>query len=99
MMEAASASRHGGEVSDKPPQPPVDAALLRRLQEVERTTGIPAIASREIALSILSERDDALARLERVEPPSMTDAAFAARLVEMIQRLHATRPDSPREAA
>jgi hypothetical protein len=99
MMEAASASRHGGEASDRPPQPPVDVALLRRLQQVERTTGIPAVASREIALSILSERDDALARLERVEPPSITDAAFAARLVEMIRRLRAIRPESPREAA
>ena len=99
MMEAATAARHGGEASDKPPQPPVDAALLRRLQEVEQTTGVSAVAAREIAMSIISERDEALARLDRVEPPGMPDAAFAARLTEMIGLLRSVRRGDAREAA
>jgi intracellular multiplication protein IcmO len=99
MMEAATAARHAGEASDKPPRPPVDAALLRGLQRVEQAGGIPVVAAREIALSILSERDEALARLERVEPPPITDAAFAGRLLELIGLLRAARPEAKREAA
>lgn len=99
MMEAATAARHGGEASDKPPRPPVDATLLRGLQQIEQAGGIRAVAARDIALSILSERDDALARLERVEPPPIADAAFAGRLLELIGLLRAVRPEAKREAA
>jgi intracellular multiplication protein IcmO len=48
MIEAATAARYGGEASDKPPRPPVDAALLRGLQKVEQAGGIPVVAAREI---------------------------------------------------
>ena len=99
MMEAATAMRHGGETSGKPPVPPVDAALLRRLQQLERAAGISERAAREIATSIMSERGEAVLRLERVEPPPMSDAEFARRLTELITRCRAASAEAPRKAA
>lgn len=99
MMEAATASRHAGEASSKPPVPPVDAGLLRRFQQMERAAGVSAMAAREIATSIMAERDEALARLERVDPPAMSDAEFVRRLTELIEHLHGIAAAPARKAA
>ena len=99
MMEAATAARHAGEASGKPPVPSVDAGLRRRFQQMERAAGVSAMAAREIATSITAERDEALARLERVEPPGMSDAEFARRLTELIEHLNGVAAASARKAA
>jgi hypothetical protein len=53
--------------------------------------------AREIALSILTARDEALQAVERVEPPPMSADAFLALVAQLRRRVAQSRPI--REAA
>ena len=81
------------------PQEPIDGLTLRALEAVERAAGAAPPIARQIALSILRARDEALAGSPRVDPPPMTSAAFSRLLDDLSDRIAAAARQPARKAA
>ena len=100
MLVAASGGPVSGPQTDMPPEPPIDASLLRRLIDIEATLGVPPAVARGAAIGALSERDLALAASAVVEPPPMPPQAFANLLRSVLTQLRDLRdPSVQRHAA
>ncbi len=92
--------RHAGDAgSDGAPHEPVDIQFIRRLQEIEREAGAAPGIAREIALSILTARDEALQAGERIEPPAMSHEAFLTLIGRLRRRLRQAASATTQEAA
>jgi intracellular multiplication protein IcmO len=91
MLSAASTAILPGPENTGLPSEPIDVRLVHRLAAIERTAGASGSAARSAALSILPERDAALAAPIEVEPPAMTVESFQARLAAVIRQLETLR--------
>jgi len=91
MLAAASASPVPAAETMGPPHEPVDANLLRSLSAIQRAAGMPAASARLAALSVIAERDEALAADVVVDPPPMSVEAFQAHLTSAMDQLRALR--------
>ena len=99
LLDEAANSRLGDAGSDGSPQEPVDVLFLRRLQEIERDAGAAPGIARDIALSILTARDEALQAGERIEPPPISPEAFLALVERLRGRIRRADAGATREAA
>ncbi len=99
LLDDAANSRLGNAGLDGPPQERVDVLFLRRLQEIERDAGAAPGIARDIALSILTARDEALQAGERIEPPPMSAEAFLALVEQLRGRVRRADAGATREAA
>lgn len=86
LWDAASEPR-AAERAQGAPQEPIDGLTLRALEAVERAAGAAPPTARQIALSILRARDEALAGTARVEPPPMTPTALSRLLDALSDRI------------
>jgi intracellular multiplication protein IcmO len=66
---------------------PIDDRLLRRIAEVERASGVGETMLHGAGLSILADRDEALAETVVVEPPSMSAEVLEKRINAIIEQL------------
>ncbi|MBN8899837.1 MAG: TetR family transcriptional regulator, partial [Rhodospirillales bacterium] len=87
MLQAASAMPIAGMFTGGRPDDPVDAALIRRLAGIEEVAGLTPAEARGAAMRIVTERDQGLSQLRRVEPPPMSEAEFLDRLRSALARL------------
>ena len=87
MLAYASVSPFAGPETPGSPNEPVDVQLLRSIASIERAAGAAEVASRNEAMSILAERDAALAAIEIVDPPAMSHAAFQQHLTSIMREL------------
>jgi intracellular multiplication protein IcmO len=87
MLAHASVSTFAGPETPGSPNEPVDIQLLRSIASIEQAAGAAEVASRNGAMSILAERDAALAAIEIVDPPAMSHAAFQQHLTSIIREL------------
>jgi intracellular multiplication protein IcmO len=69
------------------PNEPIDDRLLRRIAEVERASGVGETMLHGAGLSILADRDEALAETVVVEPPSMSAEVLEKRINAIIEQL------------
>ena len=99
LLDEAADSRIGDAGSDGAPHEPVDIQFIRRLQEIEREAGAAPGIAREIALSILTARDEALQAGERIEPPAMSHEAFLTLIGRLRRRLRQAASATTQEAA
>jgi intracellular multiplication protein IcmO len=99
MLEAASAKPIPGGFDGGRPDDPIDASLIRRLAAIEQFGGATPASARTTALRILAERDEGLARAQRVEPPPMTEAAFLDGLRTLMAQLTRSANDIRRDTA
>jgi intracellular multiplication protein IcmO len=99
MLQAASVRPIPGSFDGGRPDDPIDAGLIRRLAGIEQLAGASPAVARTTALRILAERDEGLARAQRLDPPPMTEAAFVEGLRTLLGQLSPSANDIPREAA
>ena len=99
MLQVASAQPVPGPFDGGRPDDPVDAAVIRRLAAVEELGGGAPAAARNTAMRVLTERDDATAKMSRIDPPLMSEGEFIARLESLVERLRALRGVVPRGEA
>jgi len=99
LLDEAADSRISDAGSDGAPHEPVDIQFIRRLQEIEREAGAAPGIAREIALSILTARDEALQAGERIEPPAMSHEAFLTLIGRLRRRLRQAPSATTQEAA
>jgi intracellular multiplication protein IcmO len=91
MLETASATVVAGPAATELPREPIDGGLLERLSAIELAAGMSATGAYQTALVILAERDLALSRAVRIDPPPIGLDAFQARLeavIEQVERIH-----------
>jgi intracellular multiplication protein IcmO len=69
------------------PNEPIDDRLLRGIGEIERASGVGETILRGAGLSILADRDEALAETVIVEPPSMSAEALEMHIKAIIEQL------------
>ena len=69
------------------PNEPIDDRLLRGIAEIERASGVGETMLRGAGLSILADRDEALAETVIVEPPSMSAEALEMHIKAVIEQL------------
>jgi intracellular multiplication protein IcmO len=74
-------------------------STARALSAIERRAGAGPVAARSVAISLVGDCEDALARIPRVEPPAMTAEVFCERLRALLGRLQALRASAMRRAA
>ena len=91
MLQVASARPVPGLFAGGRPDDPVDATLIRRLATVEEMAGASSAAARNTAMRVLAERDEGLGKSARIEPPTMSETEFVARLQSIVERLRALR--------
>ncbi|MDE1905049.1 MAG: type IV secretion system DNA-binding domain-containing protein [Rhodospirillales bacterium] len=99
MLRVASTDPVPGPFAGGRPTDPVDATLIRRLATVEELGGATAAAARNTAMRVLAERDEGSVRINRVEPPLMSEAEFIARVQSVVERLRSLRSNIPRGEA
>jgi intracellular multiplication protein IcmO len=93
MLQVASSRPVPGPFDGGRPDDPVDATLIRRLAAVEEIAGSSSTAARNTAMRVLAERDEGLAKVNRIEPPFMGEAEFLGRLQSLVERLRDLRND------
>jgi intracellular multiplication protein IcmO len=69
------------------PTEPIDDRLLRGIAEIERASGVEETMLRGAGLSILADRDEALAETGIVEPPSMSTEVLEILIKAVIEQL------------
>jgi len=69
------------------PNEPVDDRLLRGIAVIERASGVAETMLRGAGLSILADRDEALADTVIVEPPSMSAEVLEMHIKAVIELL------------
>jgi len=87
MLSVSSKHVFAGNGSAGLPNEPIDDRLLRRIAEVERAAGVGETALRGAGLSILADRDEALAEATIVEPPSMSAEVLEMHVKAVIEQL------------
>jgi intracellular multiplication protein IcmO len=87
MLSVSSKHVFAGPEQAALPNEPVDDRLLRSIAEIERASGVGETMLRGAGLSILADRDEALAETVIVEPPSMSAEALEMHIKAIIQRL------------
>jgi hypothetical protein len=73
------------------PNEPIDDRLLRGIAEIERASGVGETMLRGAGLSILADRDEALAETVIVEPPSMSAEVLEMHIKAVIERMGTLR--------
>jgi intracellular multiplication protein IcmO len=91
MLSVSSKQVFAGNGSAGLPNEPIDDRLLRRVAEVERAAGVGETALRGAGLSILADRDEALAEATIVEPPSMSADVLEMHVKAVIEQLGTLR--------
>ncbi len=99
LLDEAASSRLKDAGSGGAPHEPVDVLFISRLQEIETEAGSAPSIAREIALSILAARDEAMQDGPRIEPPSMTPEAFRSVVERLRGRVRRAAVGVAREAA
>jgi intracellular multiplication protein IcmO len=100
MLSVSSKHVFAGPEQAGLPNEPVDDRLLRGIAEIERASGVGESMLRGAGLSILADRDDALAETVIVEPPSMSAEVLEMHIKAVIQQLVKLRsPGNLRHAA
>ena len=99
MLTAATETQHGSAEPGGPPHEPVNTALLQSLRTVERRAGASVAAARDAALSMLAERDEALAAQPQIEPPPISPETFCAHVAELLRQIGSVCPAAVRRAA
>ena len=87
MLSVSSKRVFAGPEQAGLPNEPIDDRLLRGIAEIERASGVGETMLRGAGLSILADRDDALAETVIVEPPSMSAEVLEMHIKAIIQRL------------
>ena len=87
MLSVSSKHVFAGPEQAGLPNEPVDDRLLRGIAEIERASGVGETMLRGAGLSILADRDDALAETVIVEPPSMAAEALEMHIKAIIEQL------------
>jgi intracellular multiplication protein IcmO len=73
------------------PNEPIDDRLLLGIAEIERASGVGDTMLRGAGLSILADRDEALAETVIVEPPSMSTEELEMHIKAIIEELEKLR--------
>jgi intracellular multiplication protein IcmO len=87
MLSVSSKHGFAGPEQASLPNEPIDDRLLRRIAEVERASGVGETMLHGAGLSILADRDEALAETVVVEPPSMSAEVLEKRINAIIEQL------------
>ncbi|MBN9560459.1 MAG: type IV secretion system DNA-binding domain-containing protein [Alphaproteobacteria bacterium] len=91
MLATASQEAFAGPQTGGLPHEPVDGNLLRGIAAIQHAAGVPAASCRDVALSILADRDEALEAIAAIEPPPMPPEVFRQHLTAVIEQLGALR--------
>jgi intracellular multiplication protein IcmO len=94
MLRAANTVPVAGPQAEGPPEEPIDTILLRGLAAIEMAAGTQPADARSAAMAALSERDEAMTRPVRVEPPPMSAEAFRKHLRAVLSELRQLLPSS-----
>jgi intracellular multiplication protein IcmO len=94
MLWAANTVPVAGPWAEGPPVEPIETILLRGLAAIELAAGAQAADAHRAAMAALSERDEAMARPNQVEPPSMSAEAFRTHLLAVLSELRRVLPSS-----
>jgi hypothetical protein len=87
MLSVSSKHVFAGPEQASLPNEPIDDRLLRSIAEIERASGVGETMLRGAGLSILADRDEALAETVIVEPPSMSPEVLEMHIKAVIERL------------
>jgi hypothetical protein len=87
MLSVSSKHVFAGPEQASLPNEPIDDRLLRRIAEVERASGVGETMLHGAGLSILADRDEALAATVVVEPPSMPAEVLEKHIKAIIEQL------------
>jgi intracellular multiplication protein IcmO len=87
MLSVSSKHVFAGPEQASLPNEPIDDRLLRSIAEIERASGVGETMLRGAGLSILADRDEALAETVIVEPPSMSAEVLEMHIKAVIERL------------
>ncbi len=95
MLATSSARVFAGPEPTGLPNEPIDDRLLRGIASIERASGMAEALVRGVALSVLADRDEALAEMAVVEPPIMSADALEQRIRGVIKQLTKLGGTSP----
>jgi intracellular multiplication protein IcmO len=87
MMQGAGAQPVPTKPSEGYPQEPIDMSLARALLEIERAHGADDADARLAATLAMTERDSAMANIDEIEPPEISEADYVACLTRVIAHL------------
>jgi intracellular multiplication protein IcmO len=87
MLSVSSKHVFAGPEQAGLPNEPIDDRLLRTIAEIERASGLGETMLRGAGLSILADRDEALAETVIVEPPSMSAEVLEMHIKAVIEQL------------
>jgi hypothetical protein len=87
MLSVSSQHVFNGPEQAGLPNEPVDDRLLRGIAEIERASGVGEAMLRGTGLSILADRDEALAETVILEPPSMSAEVLETHIKAVIEQL------------
>jgi hypothetical protein len=87
MLSVSSKHVFAGPEQAGRPNEPIDDRLLRGIAEIERASGVEETMLRGAGLSILADRDEALAETVIVDPPSMSTEELETHIRAVIERL------------
>jgi intracellular multiplication protein IcmO len=87
MLSVSSKHVFAGPEQAGLPNEPIDDRLLRGIAEIERASGVGETMLRGAGLSILADRDEALAETVIVEPPSMSAEILEMHIEAVIEQL------------
>ena len=87
MLSVSSKHVFAGAEQAGLPNEPIDDRVLRGIAEIERASGVGEAMLRGAGLSILADRDEALAETVVVEPPSMSAEALETHIRAVIEQL------------
>jgi hypothetical protein len=91
MLSVSSKHVFAGPEQAGLPNEPIDDRLLRGIAEIERASGVGETMLRGAGLSVLADRDEALAETVIVEPPSMSAEVLEMQVKAVIEQLEKLR--------
>jgi hypothetical protein len=91
MLSVSSKRVFAGPEQAGLPNEPIDDRLLRGIAEIERASGVGETMLRGAGLSVLADRDEALAETVIVEPPSMSAEVLEMQVKAVIEQLEKLR--------
>jgi hypothetical protein len=99
MMKQASAQPIPARPAYGYPQEPIDMTVARALLEIELAHGGDAADARAASTLSMTERDVAMASIDEVDPPKISEEELVASLNRLLAHLHGLRHQAAPHAA
>jgi hypothetical protein len=99
MMNQASLEPIPGRAANGYPQEPIDMKVARGLLAIELAYGGDAADARAASTLSMTERDVAMASIDEIEPPKISEEELAAALTRLLAHLRGSNQQPIPEAA